>query len=203
VRSDGTAFTLAHTFNHVSDLLSVQVERCNAPDNGFIKRFTASLLPRDAPAGLTNLHAFIEGIDIHQGPNRPIADGEAYSCLLRVGIDTPPGDYPIRTVTAALYDHDGQVLEPLTTRDGVITITDPAGSTGCLMDCNDDDRVTVDEIILGVNIALGITPLNRCPLADANGDNQLTIDELISALRALFHGCYMSVPAESTEALVE
>jgi hypothetical protein len=33
----------------------------------------------------------------------------------------------------------------------------------CVGDCDDDGTVTVDEIVKGVNIALGELPLDQCP----------------------------------------
>ena len=49
--------------------------------------------------------------------------------------------------------------------------------------------VTIDELIRGVNIALGNTPLSNCPAFDANGDGEVTIDELIRAVNAALDGC--------------
>jgi len=39
----------------------------------------------------------------------------------------------------------------------------------CTGDCNDDGLVTVDEIILGVNIALGSAELTQCQRFDGDG----------------------------------
>ncbi|HUL98620.1 MAG TPA: hypothetical protein VLU24_04160, partial [Mycobacterium sp.] len=74
-------------------------------------------------------------------------------------------------------------------------ITDPASSTGCLMDCNKNNQVTVDDLVIGISIALGLDRLEHCPVADANGDGLVTVDELVSAVRAALYGCYMSIPA--------
>jgi hypothetical protein len=198
LRHDGSAFTLDHTLSHTAGAFALLVERCRLESGSGVKRFTASLLPRDGSPGRTNLHTVIEEIGVRVGRNDPLADGLVYGCVLRVANDTPPGDYPVRTVSAALHDRDGNALEPLTAHDAVITVTDPASSTGCLMDCNNDNRVTVDEVVLGIEIALGKSRggLKRCPLADATGDGLITIDELITAIRAMLYGCYMSVPVE-------
>jgi len=45
-------------------------------------------------------------------------------------------------------------------------------------DCDQDGSVTVDELVVGVNIALGESPVADCPSFDADGDGQVTIDEL-------------------------
>lgn len=53
-------------------------------------------------------------------------------------------------------------------------------------DCNGDSQVTIDEILLAVNVLLGNAPLTDCPSADGNADGAVTIDELLAALsRAL------------------
>lgn len=53
-------------------------------------------------------------------------------------------------------------------------------------DCNGDDVVTIDEIVLGVRIALGEDALDRCPVFDTDESGSVTVDELIRAvLRAL------------------
>lgn len=40
----------------------------------------------------------------------------------------------------------------------------------CVGDCNADRAVSVDEVLRGVNIALGMLPLSRCPSFDCNSD---------------------------------
>src|SRR5262249_35031737 len=48
-------------------------------------------------------------------------------------------------------------------------------ASGCIGDCNNDVAVTVDEIVIGVNIALEAAPLARCPRFDCNGTGQATV----------------------------
>src|SRR5262245_21061795 len=40
----------------------------------------------------------------------------------------------------------------------------------CIGDCNGDGAISINELILGVQIALGEAPLAACPAFDANGD---------------------------------
>lgn len=61
----------------------------------------------------------------------------------------------------------------------------------CRGDCDGNGEVTVDEIITGVNIALGALPLDRCSAMDTNVDGEITIDELLQAVNALLSGCAM------------
>jgi len=55
-------------------------------------------------------------------------------------------------------------------------------------DCSGDGTVTVDELIIGVNIALGSAPLSSCPSFDIDGDGQVTVDELIVAVNVALVG---------------
>jgi hypothetical protein len=61
--------------------------------------------------------------------------------------------------------------------------------TPCIGDCNGDGEVTVDELIIGVSIVLGITPLSECEQFDADGNGEVTIDELIAAVNLAGTGC--------------
>jgi hypothetical protein len=49
--------------------------------------------------------------------------------------------------------------------------------------------VTVDELITGVNIALGATPLSACPVFDPSGDGAVTVDEILQAVNNALNGC--------------
>ena len=50
------------------------------------------------------------------------------------------------------------------------------------VDCNGNGRVTIDELIVGVRIALGQASLDTCAAADGNGDGHVGIDELVRAV---------------------
>ncbi|MDX2168581.1 MAG: hypothetical protein SF182_16025 [Deltaproteobacteria bacterium] len=52
----------------------------------------------------------------------------------------------------------------------------------CVGDCNGDGQVTINELITGVNIALGSSPVSACPSFDENGDGEVSINELIKAV---------------------
>jgi hypothetical protein len=54
-------------------------------------------------------------------------------------------------------------------------------------DCNGDGRVMVNEIVLGVNIAVGNAPLSECPAASSDG-TQVTIADLIQAVGSGLQG---------------
>jgi hypothetical protein len=59
----------------------------------------------------------------------------------------------------------------------------------CIGDCNDDGAVTVDELVTGVNIALGLIPVDACPAFDPSHDGAVTVDELLAAVNTALNGC--------------
>ena len=59
----------------------------------------------------------------------------------------------------------------------------------CVGDCDDGGAVTINELITGVNIALGTQALGFCPLFDANADGMVGINELIAGVNNALNGC--------------
>jgi hypothetical protein len=59
----------------------------------------------------------------------------------------------------------------------------------CVGDCNEDGKVTVNELITGVNIALGTLPLDQCPFFDQDESLDVTVPELIQAVNNALKGC--------------
>jgi hypothetical protein len=59
----------------------------------------------------------------------------------------------------------------------------------CVGDCNGDGSVTVDEIVTGVNIALGNAEVDDCPRFDRNCDGTVTVDEIVTAVSNALNGC--------------
>lgn len=62
----------------------------------------------------------------------------------------------------------------------------PASYVG---DCNGDGQVTVEELLIGTQIAQGGAPASLCPAADANRDGTVTVEEIIAANQNAQHGC--------------
>ncbi len=61
--------------------------------------------------------------------------------------------------------------------------------TTCLGDCNVNGAVTVDELLTGVNIALGAATLDACVALDRNEDAAVSIDELMAAVQHALSDC--------------
>lgn len=59
----------------------------------------------------------------------------------------------------------------------------------CVGDCDGNGDVVINELITGINIALGTAPLSGCPAFDQNGDGQVVVSELILAINNALSGC--------------
>lgn len=68
-------------------------------------------------------------------------------------------------------------------------VTPTPEAPACTGDCNDDGEVVINELIVGVNVALGSSALDACPAFDADEDGEVAINELIAAVNAALNGC--------------
>ena len=59
----------------------------------------------------------------------------------------------------------------------------------CDGDCDGDNQVTIEELVMAVEIALGGAGIERCTAADRDGDGMVAIDELLAAVNAALDGC--------------
>jgi hypothetical protein len=91
--------------------------------------------------------------------------------------------------------------------DGAVTATPTAtplprmqiGLPGlCAGDCNGDGVVTVNEVVLGVAIALNVQPANACQNVDADRDGRVVVAELVGAVAHLLRGCGPQPTATAT-----
>jgi hypothetical protein len=67
----------------------------------------------------------------------------------------------------------------------------------CAGDCNGDGKVSVDELVLGVNIALGDAGMSACANLDVDSSNRVEINELVLAVVDALDGC--PVPTAPTK----
>ncbi len=72
---------------------------------------------------------------------------------------------------------------------GTYQVTTTTFAAACTGDCNSDGTVSVDELVTGVDIALGNTPLEQCSSLDADGGGVVTVDELVRAVNNALTGC--------------
>jgi hypothetical protein len=59
----------------------------------------------------------------------------------------------------------------------------------CVGDCNGDSQVTVSELIVGVNIALGSSRLDTCAGLDVDHSSSVEINEILRAVNNALCGC--------------
>lgn len=59
----------------------------------------------------------------------------------------------------------------------------------CPGDCAGDGSVTIGDLVVGVNIALGLQPVSACSPMDSNDNGSVTVDDLVRAVSAALDGC--------------
>ena len=82
---------------------------------------------------------------------------------------------------------------------GALLASPPAQAQTCVGDCNGDGMVAINELIIGVNIALGSQPVSACPSFDVNNNGQVAINELILAVNNALNSCPRIPTATATE----
>jgi len=110
--------------------------------------------------------------------------GRFANARTRLQLEHGAFDVTYTATTVALYNFDPSAL-PTPEATPSATPLIPA----CTGDCNADGRVTVDEIVRGVNIALGSIDIDTCPRFDVTADGAVTVDEVVSAVAAALNGC--------------
>ncbi|HVN83891.1 MAG TPA: hypothetical protein VMW17_03505 [Candidatus Binatia bacterium] len=66
----------------------------------------------------------------------------------------------------------------------------------CVGDCDSSGRVTVEELVTGVSIALGNLLLDQCPEFDVDGDKHVLVNELVRAVDDALYGCGVAPPTQ-------
>jgi len=69
----------------------------------------------------------------------------------------------------------------------LLAIARPA--LGCVGDCNGDGVVSINELIVGVNIALGTAPVSACAAFDDDSNGEVRVNELLAAVNNGTVGC--------------
>src|SRR5262245_28746128 len=65
----------------------------------------------------------------------------------------------------------------------------PTARAQCVGDCNDSGNVSIDELVLGVNISLGLQPLSRCTAFDCEDNQMVPVNCLIQGVNNSLNGC--------------
>ncbi len=105
--------------------------------------------------------------------------------------DGSSGAYGLRGAAGVSFAPEGAHVFVVASDDSALTELRPVdiGEPGCTGDCDADTTVSISELVVCVNIALGRQGLGFCPACDPNEDGQTSINELVRAVRAALDGC--------------
>ena len=103
-----------------------------------------------------------------------------------VSLSTPT---PTATDTPVPTDTETPTATPTNPTVEATPTPTSQGGGGCTGDCDSSDSVTVDEIVRGVNIALGNRPVEDCLKFDRDDSGTVTVDEIVDAIANALNGC--------------
>jgi outer membrane protein assembly factor BamB len=81
----------------------------------------------------------------------------------------------------------------------IVVLTTVGGvrpSAGCVGDCNGDGKVTIDELVRAVNIALNDGTVDTCDAIDNDRNGMVSVDELVRAIGKSLSGCSIGTSGE-------
>ncbi len=133
-------------------------------------------------------------------PADPSCDPDG--AALRILGNPSVGGLHIDTDGSGNFGNVDMDLAPVALAAPIIDLRAPAAAptptpppvSPCVGDCNDDQQVTVDEIVTMVGIALGNGQRSDCRAGDANNDGLITVDEILSAVNNALNGCNAATP---------
>lgn len=155
-------------------------------------RYRTSILAR--PVTGTTVTDNVATIPANPEPYRWIYgyDGTTFSGNVSLGEPvrlcegTPPRTGPfVMAAAVTLGDRD----QPPSAPPLATPPPSPLRPCPCAGDCSGDGKVTVDEIVSGVTVALGSGEIGACLAYDGNGDRAITVDELVESVDAALNGC--------------
>jgi hypothetical protein len=115
---------------------------------------------------------------------QPTATHTATATRTATATQTRTGTQPTATATPS---GGPAAATPTDSPSPTPTVTPLPGA--CVGDCDGNRQVTISELILAVNIALGSRPTSDCLAADSTGDGTVTINEIITAVGNALGGC--------------
>lgn len=146
--------------------------------------------PANAPLGTFPLsvdEVVLVDEDANELPNALGADGSVIVAPAPTATPTaPPTETPTATIEPSATISPTGTIPATATATATPLDTPVAGECGG--DCNGDGMIAINELIIGVGIALGATPLDDCP-SFANGDGEVGITDLIQAVNEALAGC--------------
>jgi len=147
-----------------------------------------TFLPTGCTPGIdcTDVRAVIIGLVTGTSASTIPAGATLYSCHVAIAADAQPASYPLIAGMPQAADPNGGML-PALASNGSIDVTLPM--MPCVGDCDGDGIVSINELLVGVNIAIGGAPVSACVQFDLNGDHTVTVNEIIAAVKNALGGC--------------
>ena len=190
VSADGN-FTL-FVLDHLGGDLDLAVTPLGAVDGSFYDDTgTASTLDFNAPPQF--LGTFDPGL-----PGGTSTWFEAYPASEAAMVGSTLNFNANATSEASAFN-GGHNLHVLTLATDTLARGDPPISTPtpvltptprpCAGDCGVDGAVTVDELVVIVNIALGTASVSQCSAGDVDQNSAITVDEIVNAVNRALNGC--------------
>ena len=156
-----------------------------------------------APACGESLYFRLDYALIGTGPVsahlQALIDGRP-QCLGWFTFQPAPGDFAVclNPWVAAPGQHtlrweidDMQNVAETDESNNAVELTFEVGApTACAGDCNADGTVSIDELVLAIDVALGARPVSDCESADADHDGTVSVNELVAAVTNAANGCH-------------
>jgi hypothetical protein len=95
----------------------------------------------------------------------------------------------MRNVSKSSWQRSAYRAVAVVALGALVGMAPSAARAACVGDCDSSGEVTVDEIIVMVNISLEVAPLSGCTVGDANGDGAITVEEIIQAVNNALTSC--------------
>lgn len=135
-----------------------------------------------------------------------IPDGsELWTCTVAVSAEANEGAYPLTVTNEFIADDEGDRIAGAILSHGTVRVTVPTPTmlpspistpsptvtavSLCEGDCNQDGTVTIEELVILVNIALELRPQSECIAGDRDRSGTITVDEIIAAVNRALLGC--------------
>jgi cysteine-rich repeat protein len=131
-----------------------------------------------------NLDAFVAGDSAN---TVVLADVSAPTFTPTITPTATATSTPTETPTESPTETPTATATPTSTQTATQTPTVPTST--CVGDCDASNTVTIDELVKGVNIALGEADLTECDAFGTDNGQSVTIDKLVRAVANALTGC--------------
>lgn len=163
--------------NEFEERLAVRREQVGCEQQGFLSSINTSI------PGRSIFNAAVAGT--LTAKTRIYAnDGAVGLVAIALETHTKVNAPAAQQLTAFSFGTVGRRLE-----SDVITFPGIVYPPPCKSDCDLDWRVTVDEVMLCVDIGLGAMPRGACTACDGDGNLSVSINEIVGAVDRALNGC--------------